>query len=50
MLAAITRQIPLRRGSVADECVGTFLFLASDALSGYVTGQVIEVNGGLAMP
>jgi 3-oxoacyl-[acyl-carrier protein] reductase len=50
MLAAITRQIPLRRGSVADECVGTFLFLASDALSGDVTGQVIEVNGGLAMP
>lgn len=50
MLAAITRQIPLQRVGAADDCVGTFLFLASDALSGYLTGQVIEVNGGLAMP
>ena len=24
--------------------------LASDAMSGYVTGQVIEVNGGQYMP
>jgi 3-oxoacyl-[acyl-carrier protein] reductase len=29
---------------------GTLLYLASDALSGYVTGQVIEVNGGQYMP
>ena len=28
---------------------GSALFLASDALSGYVTGQVIEVNGGQFM-
>jgi len=26
------------------------LYLASDALSGYVTGQVVEVNGGQYMP
>jgi len=38
-----------RLGS-ARECAGTLLYLASDRLSGYVTGQVIEVNGGQYMP
>jgi 3-oxoacyl-[acyl-carrier protein] reductase len=33
-----------------DECVGAFLYLASEAMSGYVTGQIIEVNGGQYMP
>jgi 3-oxoacyl-[acyl-carrier protein] reductase len=47
---AIRRQIPLRRIGAADEAVGTFLWLSSDQLSGYVTGQVVEVNGGLLMP
>ncbi len=28
----------------------TVLFLASDQLSRYVTGQIIEVNGGQYMP
>lgn len=32
------------------ECAGAFLYLASDAASGYVTGQIIEVNGGQLMP
>jgi len=41
--------IPQKRLGTADECAGTFLYLASDALSGYVTGQVIEVNGGQYM-
>ena len=43
-------QIPMRRVGVPDECTGAFLYLCSDKLSGYVTGQVIEVNGGLLMP
>ena len=30
--------------------VGAYLFLSSDIMSGYVTGQVIEVNGGQLMP
>jgi 3-oxoacyl-[acyl-carrier protein] reductase len=30
--------------------VGVFLYLASEKLSGYVTGQIIEVNGGQYMP
>jgi NAD(P)-dependent dehydrogenase (short-subunit alcohol dehydrogenase family) len=29
--------------------VGAYLFLASKELSGYLTGQVIEVNGGQLM-
>lgn len=42
-----TRQaIPLQRLASAEDCAGTFLYLASTALSGYVTGQVVEVNGG----
>ena len=42
--------IPMQRVGTADDCVGAYLFLASDQLSGYVTGQVIEVNGGQLMP
>lgn len=38
------------RLGAADECVGAFLCLASESLSSYVTGQIIEVNGGQLMP
>lgn len=48
-LEAMRLTIPMQRIGVPDECVGTFLYLASDTLSGYVTGQVIEVNGGQYM-
>ncbi len=48
-LEAARRTIPLARLGTPEECVGTYLFLASDALSGYITGQVIEVNGGQLM-
>ncbi|MCC5812759.1 MAG: SDR family oxidoreductase [Ectothiorhodospiraceae bacterium] len=41
--------IPLQRLGIADDCTGTFLYLASRQLSGYVTGQVVEVNGGQLM-
>ena len=30
----------------AEDCAPAYLFLASNALSGYITGQVLEVNGG----
>lgn len=42
-------EIPMQRLGEAIDCVGTALFLACDNLSGYVTGQVIEVNGGQLM-
>jgi 3-oxoacyl-[acyl-carrier protein] reductase len=50
LLEAMRATIPMGRLGTADECAGTFLYLASDALSGYVTGQVLEVNGGQLMP
>jgi 3-oxoacyl-[acyl-carrier protein] reductase len=49
-LDALKATVPMGRLGTADECAGAFLYLASDALSGYVTGQVIEVNGGQLMP
>jgi 3-oxoacyl-[acyl-carrier protein] reductase len=50
MLEAMRGTIPMARLGTAEECAGTFLYLASDALAGYVTGQVVEVNGGQLMP
>jgi 3-oxoacyl-[acyl-carrier protein] reductase len=47
---AMAKTVPLGRVGTPEDCVGIFLFLASDALSGYITGQVIEVNGGQLMP
>jgi 3-oxoacyl-[acyl-carrier protein] reductase len=50
MLEAMRKTIPMARLGEPEDCVGAYLFLASDAMSGYVTGQVIEVNGGQLMP
>jgi 3-oxoacyl-[acyl-carrier protein] reductase len=50
VMAAQRGTIPMGREGTPDECVGAFLFLASQTLSGYITGQVIEVNGGQLMP
>ncbi len=30
----------------ASRTIGSYLYLAADSLSGYVTGQIPEVNGG----
>jgi len=49
-LAAMVATIPMGRASSSDENVGAYLFLASTALAGYITGQIIEVNGGQLMP
>jgi len=49
-LKAMQATIPMNRLGTAEECAGTFVYLASGAMSGYVTGQVIEVNGGQYMP
>lgn len=40
---------PLGRAGSAEDCVGIFLFLACERLSGYITGQTIAVNGGMHM-
>jgi 3-oxoacyl-[acyl-carrier protein] reductase len=49
-LASMQATIPMDRLGEPDDCVGAFLYLASDQLSGYVTGQILEVNGGQYMP
>ena len=49
-LAAAVKGIPLGRLGTAEECVGAFEFLADETMSAYITGQVIEVNGGQLMP
>lgn len=49
-LEAVKSQIPLNRLGLPEECVGAFLFLASPAMSGYVTGIIVDVNGGRLMP
>jgi 3-oxoacyl-[acyl-carrier protein] reductase len=49
-LESVRSAIPLQRLGEAEDCAGACLFLASTAMSGYVTGQVIDVNGGRLMP
>lgn len=49
-MEAAKAAIPQGRLGNAQDCVGTFLYLASDELSSYVDGQIIEVNGGQLMP
>jgi 3-oxoacyl-[acyl-carrier protein] reductase len=49
-LTAMQATIPMDRLGEPDDCAGAFLYLASEALSGYVTGQNLEVNGGQYMP
>ena len=41
-------RIPLRRGGQPDDIANTAIYLASD-LSSYVSGQVIQVDGGMNM-
>src|SRR5262249_35721242 len=49
-LAAMKNAAPLGRIGAPQDCVGAFLFLASNELSGYITGTIIHVNGGMFMP
>lgn len=49
ILEGMRKTIPMGVIGSPDDCVGAYLFFASDRLSGYVTGQVLEVNGGQFM-
>jgi 3-oxoacyl-[acyl-carrier protein] reductase len=45
---ALEKQIPLERLGAADDIAATVLFLCSPG-AGYITGEVINVNGGMYM-
>lgn len=40
------KSIPLQRLGTPEDCAPAYLFLSAPTLSGYITGQVLEVNGG----
>ncbi len=44
---AVAKLVPLQRMGTADDVANAVGFLASDA-AGYITGQVLSVNGGMA--
>jgi 3-oxoacyl-[acyl-carrier protein] reductase len=48
-LRNMIKDIPLGRAATAEEAAGPVLFLASDQLSSFITGEVVEVNGGAYM-
>ena len=49
-LATMQATIPMKRLGASEDCAAAFLYLASEAASGYVTGQMVEINGGQSMP
>ena len=49
-MEAMRSSVPMGRVGAPEDCVGAYLFLASETLSGYVLGQILEVNGGQLMP
>jgi 3-oxoacyl-[acyl-carrier protein] reductase len=44
--ALIERLVPMKRAGTAEEVAALVAFLASDA-AGYISGQVISINGGM---
>ena len=45
----VLKMIPLGRYGEPDEVAGLIRFLAADAAAAYITGQVINVDGGMVM-
>jgi 3-oxoacyl-[acyl-carrier protein] reductase len=46
-VSRITRTMPLRKLGTADDVARTVVSLASDRISGHVTGQIVTVAGGM---
>ena len=47
LVARVTRTMPLRKVARPEDVAAQVVVLASDVLSGHVTGQVITVAGGM---
>ena len=47
LVRRITRTMPLRKVAVAEDVAAQVVVLASDEISGHVTGQVVTVAGGM---
>ena len=45
-LEATRKSIPLQRLGIPEDCSPAYVFLSSEKLSGYITGQILEINGG----
>ncbi|MGB3727122.1 MAG: SDR family oxidoreductase [Glaciecola sp.] len=45
-LEATSHSIPLKRLGTPEDCAPTYLFLANSQMASYITGQVVEINGG----
>ncbi len=48
-LAQIAKALPLKKIGRPEDVAGAVLFLASGAVAGHVTGQVLSVSGGYSM-
>jgi len=49
ILENMRKTIPMARIGEPVDCTGAYIFFASDQMSSYITGQVLEVNGGQFM-
>jgi 3-oxoacyl-[acyl-carrier protein] reductase len=47
LVARISRTMALRKVAVADDIARAVVVLASDELSGHVTGELVTVAGGM---
>jgi NAD(P)-dependent dehydrogenase (short-subunit alcohol dehydrogenase family) len=47
MVKRILQTIPMRKTAVPEDIAGAILYLASDKLAGHVSGQTINVAGGM---
>lgn len=45
-LEATSASVPLARLGTPGDCAPAYLFMAAESMSGYITGQVLEINGG----
>jgi len=49
LIARVEAQVPLGRAGTPEDVAGAVAFLVSDDAD-YITGQVLEIHGGLEVP